>query len=95
MREIHASSPQAMLKKERKTFEPKYPWRVLTVGQSFSVQFDEMKEKTLINYAYRMGKKLKKRFRVLKHDNCYEVACIEDVVNEQQQVTEGKKSKFF
>jgi len=94
MRDVFDSSAQAYISEKRKNFEAKYPWRAVTVKKSFAVQFDEMKEKTLINYSYRMGRKLKKKFKVIKHETCYEVACIEDnSVVEKQQIelpTRGK-----
>ena len=56
----------------------KYPWRTMAIGTSFSVAMSEIEYRSLQNYASKVGKKILRRFKVVKHDEsmCYEVACI-------------------
>jgi len=51
-----------------------YPWRTLNIGHSFAIHDKTtIKLTSLRTMAYKMGKKLNKRFRVCEHDNCYEI----------------------
>lgn len=54
----------------------KYPWRELTVGTSFFVPKEEVKEATLRSLAYKTGKRLGCIFKVVRHDTGYEVGMI-------------------
>ena len=55
-----------------------YPWRYMYIGYSFAVPFKKCDEKTLRVNAVKAGKKLGKKFTVIKHiEHCvYEVARI-------------------
>lgn len=66
------ASTQAMVKTTRGTI--KYPWDTMLVGECFRVLPEDMKLKTLKPYAYRMGKRLGKKFKVVDWGNAYEVA---------------------
>jgi len=82
--EIEVSRP--LVKSSPKMAEPyvskfpttsKYPWRELGIGQSFAVGKQESKIATLRSHAWKMGKKLGKKFRVIDHgEDGYEVGCI-------------------
>lgn len=50
-----------------------FPWDTIECGQSFAVPKDEIKLLTLRPMATAKGKKLNKKFRVVEHDDCYEV----------------------
>lgn len=54
-----------------------WPWNLLDCGQSFAVQKDEIKFKTLRSICSIKGKQFGKRFKAVEHDNCYEVGRIE------------------
>ena len=49
-------------------------WETLEIGRSFSIDSSQLALHNLRNKAWRMGKKLNKRFRVVDHKTCYEVA---------------------
>lgn len=53
-----------------------FPWNVINCGQSFAVPLDEMKAATLRSQCSVMGKKLHKKFKMIIHENAYEVARI-------------------
>lgn len=73
-----ASSPAMLATKV--DARKKYPWDTMLIGKSFIVPSNSIKLKTLINHAYRMGKKLGKVFRVIDHGptTVYEVGYIGD-----------------
>ncbi len=53
-------------------------WETLEIARSFVISCDEMELSNLRNKAWRMGKKLNKRFRVIDHKkDGYEVARVE------------------
>lgn len=43
------------------------------VDKSFSISSTDVKLSTLRPFVSRMNKELKKKFRVIKHDECYEI----------------------
>ena len=53
-----------------------FPFEKMNEGQSFRVEFNEIKLPVLRSTVSRAATKLKKRFKVVVHDDCYEVACI-------------------
>ena len=72
--EIFESSPK--IKEVPKKFgkEGKYPWKELKIGQSFAI--NDKASITLISLrslAYKTGERIKVKFRVIEHENCYEV----------------------
>lgn len=78
MRQLYASSPRALDKPVRGIREAKYPWKDITVGQSFSIAYSEIKIESLRPFVSRMAKKFGKKFRVIDHgeEAGYEIACI-------------------
>ena len=72
MREIFATSEK--LKQPAHNL-PKhdFPWSTIECGQSFAVQFHEMRLKTLRSLASKKSKLLGRRFKVAVHDEAYEV----------------------
>ena len=53
-------------------------WETLEIGRSFAIECDPLSLPNLRNKAWRMGKKLNKRFRVIDHKkDGYEVARVE------------------
>ncbi len=72
---IFQSSPK--IKEDRRTnIKRNFPWNTIDCGQSFAVQLNEMKFITLRAMASVKGKKLHKRFKVVQHEEVYEVARI-------------------
>jgi hypothetical protein len=53
-----------------------YPFNSLQIGQSFPIKKDEVKLETLRSIVSKAGKKLEMKFRVISHDECYEVGRI-------------------
>lgn len=63
-------------------FEPRkpkrnYPWEKLKCGQSFAIPKSEIKLETIRPIASKKGKQLGKKFKVVEHDNLYEVGRVE------------------
>lgn len=54
-----------------------FPWNIINCGQSFAVPLNEIKIQTLRSQCSVMGKKLHKKFKVVIHNDCYEVARID------------------
>lgn len=56
----------------------KYPFRTMNVGTSFTVPYNDVRETTLRSLCSRHGKKLEKKFRLVRHDDrqIYEIARI-------------------
>lgn len=52
-------------------------WETIEIGQSFIIPLNEIKLATLRAKAVNKGNRLNKRFRVIRHENCYEVGRIE------------------
>ena len=52
-------------------------WETIDVWQSFTIPLDEAKLENLRTKCWAMEKKLNKRFRVVKHETCYEIGRIE------------------
>lgn len=50
-----------------------WPWKTLECGQSFSIEFEEIKLVTLRPMVSNMGRQLGKKFKLIVHDSCYEV----------------------
>ena len=78
--QIVASSPKALATTEvkRSSIEA-FPFQQLEVGQSFLVPFNTVAESTIRNNASKVGKKLSRKFSVVKHEdphNVFEVARI-------------------
>ena len=48
-------------------------WKTIEIGQSFAVPLDQGKLANLRSKCWAMGKKLNKKFRVVQHENCYEI----------------------
>lgn len=77
--QIVQSSPQAMNSNEaieRKSTKD-FPFDSLEVGQSFLVPLNDFAEQSVRNAASKAGKKLSRRFSVVKHSaphNVFEVA---------------------
>lgn len=73
---IFQSSPK--IKEDKRTnVKRNFPWNTIESGQSFAVPLNEMKFITLRSMASTKGKKLHKIFKVVQHDDVYEVARIE------------------
>lgn len=53
-----------------------FPWNKLECGQSFAVPKSEMKAQTLRPMCSAYGKKLHRKFKMIIHDDTYEVARI-------------------
>lgn len=51
-----------------------WPWNTIDCGQSFAVRLDEIKKQTLRPLCSLKGQELKKKFKMVVHDDCYEVA---------------------
>jgi hypothetical protein len=69
--EIFESSPK--LKQVRQIDRR---WETIESGQSFAIPLDDAKIDNLRSKCWAMGKKLNKRFRVVKHETCYEIGRI-------------------
>jgi hypothetical protein len=66
------------IKEDRRTnVKRNFPWNTIECGQSFAVPLAEMKFITLRSMASVKGKKLHKIFKVVAHNDVYEVARIE------------------
>lgn len=76
--QIVQSSPQAMATGETaKKTTTGFPFEALEVGQSFLVPVEDFAEQTVRNAAAKAGKKLSRRFSVVKHlapHNVFEIA---------------------
>lgn len=66
-------SSEVLINKKHKGLKHDWPWTKLECGQSFKVMFDEIKEATLRARCSQKGGELGKKFRMVKHDDCYEV----------------------
>lgn len=66
-------SAGALIERKRK-----YLWQELELGESFPVSHSEIKLGSLVTLAFRTGKRLGKKFRVLDHgpEQGYEVGCV-------------------
>lgn len=84
----------------------KYPWETMLVGESFRVFPKDMKLSTLKPYAYRMGKRLGKKFKVVNWGEGFEVcrqpmteneiiAVSKTVMQANDRVNEQPKSALF
>ena len=51
-------------------------WETLEIKKSFTVPLEQAKLANLRTKCWSMGKKLNKKFRVVQHDNCYEIGRI-------------------
>ncbi len=75
--QIVQSSPQAMATGETaKKTTTNFPFEALEVGQSFLVPVEDFAEQSVRNAASKAGKKLSRRFCVVKHSaphNVFEV----------------------
>lgn len=91
MTEFYETS-QALLNSKRggEGFVAKYPWRDVPLNKSFIVK--DKKSITLDSLrtlAFRTGKRLRKKFKVFEHNECYEVARLPYPDDNEQQ---GSKS---
>lgn len=67
---IHNASAAFFDTPVTKKWPTKYPWLTCPVGKSFAVSFDDgVKEQSLKNMAYRVGKKYNILFKVVRHDD--------------------------
>jgi hypothetical protein len=76
---IVESSPVALGPEDELKKRNEMPFAELQIGKSFLVPKTDMREQSVRNAATAAGKKLKFKFRVIKHGephNCYEVARI-------------------
>ncbi len=72
--QIVQSSPQAMATGETaKKTTTNFPFEALEVGQSFLVPVEDFAEQSVRNAASKAGKKLSRRFCVVKHSALYNV----------------------
>ena len=72
--QIVQSSPQAMaIGETAKKTTTNFPFEVLEVGQSFLVPVEDFAEQTIRNAAAKAGKKLSRRFCVVKHSALHNV----------------------
>ena len=72
--QIVQSSPQAMATGETaKKTTTNFPFEALEVGQSFLVPVEDFAEQTIRNAAAKAGKKLSRRFCVVKHSALHNV----------------------
>lgn len=51
-----------------------WPWDTIECGHSFRVELHEIKPQTLRPICSIKGRELGKKFRMIQHENCYEVA---------------------
>lgn len=76
--QIVQSSPQAMAVSETaKKTTTNFPFEALEVGQSFLVPVEDFAEQSIRNAASKAGKKLSRKFSVVKHPaphNVFEIA---------------------
>lgn len=72
-RQIYNSSP---MMKKHKGLKYDWPWRDLECGQSFDVPKTELKFTTLRAMASQKGSELQRKFRVLEHNDHYEIGRI-------------------
>lgn len=75
MVQIYPSSSELLSKSgQTHTFQAKYPWEQLTVGQSFTIDDKTtLKLKSLRSMAAKQGNQMGLKFRVVEHESCYEV----------------------
>ena len=72
--QIVQSSPQAMATSETaKKTTTNFPFEALEVGQSFLVPLNDFAEQSVRNAASKAGKKLSRRFCVVKHSALHNV----------------------
>ena len=72
--QIVQSSPQAMATGETaKKTTTNFPFEALEVGQSFLVPLNDFAEQSVRNAASKAGKKLSRRFCVVKHSALHNV----------------------
>ena len=72
--QIVQSSPQAMATGETaKKTTTNFPFEALEVGQSFLVPVEDFAEQSIRNAASKAGKKLSRRFCVVKHSALHNV----------------------
>ncbi len=72
--QIVQSSPQAMATGETaKKTTTNFPFEALEVGQSFLVPVEDFAEQSVRNAASKAGKKLSRRFCVVKHSALHNV----------------------
>lgn len=50
-----------------------WPWNTLECGQSFIVPLEEIKQITLRPLCSAKGRELNKKFKMVVHEECYEV----------------------
>ena len=43
------------------------------VGMSFKIEFDDVKHNSLASAVSRLNKTTNKKFKIIKHENCYEI----------------------
>jgi hypothetical protein len=85
---IHDISPQMKAKAEKPKArvgkEAKYPWKELEIGKCFTVPDSQIKFSSLVTLAYRTGKKMKRVFEVVHHEEMglYEVGYVRNEENE-------------
>lgn len=82
MTEIFPSSSMLTAAKSKQS---KYPWAALEVGQSFAVSKDGIKMTTLMALAARYGKRHGKRYRVVAHEDVYEVGRLPIAITANKQ----------
>jgi len=69
-------SSERLIKPEPKRPKHDFPWNTVECGESFAVPRDQIKLETLRPLCSAKGKELNKKFRMIVHENCYEVGRI-------------------
>ena len=73
---IFVSSDKVKNDTDRRKARSRFPWGILEVGFSFAVPKTEIQWDSLKSLAYKYGKRNDKTFKVVEHDDVYEVARI-------------------
>ena len=76
MTAIFVSSAKVQEKPDLRREKYRFPWGKLEVGFSFAVNKTEIKRDSLKSLAYKWGKRNDRLFRVVEHEDVYEVARI-------------------
>lgn len=72
---IFQSSPKVH-QDRRKILKRNFPWDIIDCGQSFTVAKAEIKESNIRSRCSIQNKLSDKKFKMIIHDDCYEIARI-------------------
>lgn len=87
--------PSSGIENKKHSFVAKYPWRTMPIGHSFAVSYSETGRASLQTLAYKSGKRMGRKFRVVDHgpEQGYEVKCVEIGLPIPEKKKAGKKPK--